>query len=685
MINSSLDISILIVNFNARELVLACLKSVYETTRRHSFEIIVIDNHSTDGSAVEIRARFPQAILIENTENVGFARANNQGIAQSRGRYFLLLNPDSVVLPDAIDVLVDFMDREPEVGIAGPTLLDAQGTTRRSFRAFPSPRDEFLQSVFLDRLASFFVWDIALLHAKKQRIGHSVDWITGACLIIRRQMTDRVGVFDPNYFLYYEEVDLCLRAKKDGWRVQLVPEALVVHYGGRSTSRYLTFSLVASFKSRYYYFRKHSSPEQYHTVRSWIRLGLRNRYIIWTFISLFGFKQNEARERLQAYNRILSLKKEPSIAVDTTSIVRSKAGVGCYTKHLVSRLLTGLSENGSAGQYLVYQFGGSSSRAAHPVFSSRALNAVKRVFWEQIVVPLRLMRRQVRLFHSPAFTCHLLKTCPIVITIHDLAYMIYPEKFVRTYRWYLRWLVPLSVRVADKIITVSQSSKNDVVRLLKVPADKVEVIYNGTDESFRVVEDPAVLDACRRKHKLPEEFIMYLGTLEPRKNIVGLIKAFHEFRRSQDHANPKLVIAGAKGWMYSDIFNLVSSCGLQDDVIFLGYVDDEDIPLLYNCARIFVYPSFYEGFGLPVLEAMACGVPVITSNTSSLPEIVGDAGIMVDPNDNAGLAAAMGRLWRDEVLRRKMITRGLARASTFSWDKTAQRTLALYRNVLGGE
>ena len=305
---------------------------------------------------------------------------------------------------------------------------------------------------------------------------------------------------------------------------------------------------------------------------------------------------------------------------------------------------------------------------------------VVRIFWEQVVQPFALRKERVDLLHALAFVTPLLSPCPAVVTIYDLSFLLYPESFKRFKRFYLGLFTRLSARRARRIIAISESTKRDVVRLLGVPPEKVEVIYCGIDEAFRPLAEDRVA-AFRSKHGLPERFILFVGTIEPRKNVTRLIEAFATLRPC-DFANLKLVIGGAKGWFYQDVFARVEELGLEGQVMFPGYIPVSELPLWYNAAELFVYPSLYEGFGLPPLEAMACGTPVVTANTSSLPEVVGEAGLTVDPLDVAGLAEAMRRVLGDEALRQEMRKRGLQRAKGFSWTKTAQETVQVYRRAM---
>jgi glycosyltransferase involved in cell wall biosynthesis len=248
-------------------------------------------------------------------------------------------------------------------------------------------------------------------------------------------------------------------------------------------------------------------------------------------------------------------------------------------------------------------------------------------------------------------------------------------------RSYLRIFTQLSVRRARRIVAVSESTKRDLVRSYSLSPDKVDVVYNGVDPSFRPLPSKQVA-AFRRETELPERFILFVGTLEPRKNVVGLVEAYARLPKER----PPLMLVGGKGWLYDEIFARVEALGLSHEIRFVGYVPAEALPLWYNAADLFVYPSLYEGFGLPALEAMACGTPVVTSMASSLPEVVGDAGRLVDPSDTEGLAAVMAQVLGSGEQREQMQIEGLAQASKFSWEQTAFYTAHSFkRALLSGE
>jgi len=267
--------------------------------------------------------------------------------------------------------------------------------------------------------------------------------------------------------------------------------------------------------------------------------------------------------------------------------------------------------------------------------------------------------------------------CKKIITFHDLSFEYWPEFFSWRKRLWHASLAPRARALeTDKIIAVSESTKDDLADLYGVAEEKIKVIYSGVGEEFKQLSKQVCLSAAQ-KYNLPASFILYFGTLEPRKNVVGLIKAYEIWRAEAAAAAsaPALVLAGSKGWLYDEIFSAAKNSPFADDIKFIGFIEPQDKPQLFNLASLFVYPSFFEGFGFPPLEAMACGVATITSHTSSFPEVAAGSALMVDPYNYEEIAWAIQEVWQDNNLRKSLITDGLERVKNFSWDKCARETL----------
>jgi len=388
-----------------------------------------------------------------------------------------------------------------------------------------------------------------------------------------------------------------------------------------------------------------------------------------------------------------------NICLDLSPVVHQKAGLASYARELTAQLIqidAGISW--SAFHYDRHP----------PVPLPAPLDALPRygVPWGAYRWRLTTAFRHflglsmdrffagVDLFHATEHLLPRFSSVRTVFTLHDLIFLFHPETHKPLNRWFLTLMMPRFLRVADAVIAVSECTKRDAIRFYGIPEEKITVIYEGVNPRFRPA-DPEAIAAVRARYSLPEHFILYVGTIEPRKNLAALLEAFHHLlatcslRPAPCDLLPatcdlRLVIVGKRGWLYEGFFHRLRELGLEDRVIFTGYVPDEDLPAIYSAADLFVFPSLYEGFGLPVLEAMACGTPVVCSDTSSLPEVAGDTALLVDPTDVRALAAAMERALTDEHLRAEIRARGLGRAGHFTWEKAARGTLEVYLRVMRG-
>lgn len=268
-----------------------------------------------------------------------------------------------------------------------------------------------------------------------------------------------------------------------------------------------------------------------------------------------------------------------------------------------------------------------------------------------------------------------------IITIHDMVYKYFPETIGGENLKYFTKQLPKIAKKADMLIADSESTKRDIIKYLDVSEEKIRVIYLGVDSMFKPLTDMGTLTSVRKCYNLPEKFILFLGTIEPRKNIQGLISAYIKLCDEKNFSHD-LVLAGDISRGKNCLKNLKKDSRLIEKIHFIGYVDERNLPGLFNLADIFVYPSFYEGFGLPVLEAMACGVPVVTSNTSSLPEVAGNAAVLIDPHSIDDLAEGIRCVLSDNELRQSLIKRGLERAKLFTWEKCARDTMQVFKELL---
>lgn len=295
--------------------------------------------------------------------------------------------------------------------------------------------------------------------------------------------------------------------------------------------------------------------------------------------------------------------------------------------------------------------------------------------WTHVRLSLEMATCRPDVLFVPAHVLPLIHPQNSVVTVHDLGYICYPEAHTSWDRRYLRWATQYNARCARCVIADSQATKRDLVEYCGTAADKIQVIYPGYDRAFAAVHDLSCLEAVRRRYGLPDAYAIHVGTLHPRKNLTTLLDAFAVV--APQHGDLHLALVGKRGWLYEPLFAQVQRLGLEDRVHFTGYVPHDELPALLTAARLFLLPSLYEGFGLPVLEAMACGTPVICSNVSSLPEVVGDAAILVDPRDLSAWIEALERVLDDERLRATLARKGLRQVARFSWEQCAEQTLAV--------
>ncbi|NWF79297.1 MAG: glycosyltransferase family 4 protein [Chloroflexi bacterium] len=298
-------------------------------------------------------------------------------------------------------------------------------------------------------------------------------------------------------------------------------------------------------------------------------------------------------------------------------------------------------------------------------------------------LPVELLPRRLALLHCPDFIAPRRRPCPAVVTVHDLAFLHFPEILdAEARRFYGQ--VHAAVHDADAVITVSEATRADIVKLLDLPPERIDVVYEAADPRFAPLNLAAGEQRIINGQVLTAGgFLLFVSTVEPRKNLETLLRALRICRDRRPRAGYRLVVAGSRGWLDEPIYALVGTLGLGEVVHFLGAVDPEDLPWLYSACRIYLNPSLYEGFGLPALEALACGAPSIVADTSSLPEVVGDAAYLLPPQDVGAWAERIASLWDDETTRAELVQRGPQHAATFSWRRAAQETLAIYRRVAG--
>jgi len=368
------------------------------------------------------------------------------------------------------------------------------------------------------------------------------------------------------------------------------------------------------------------------------------------------------------------------VALDLTAVPENVAGAGVYMLNLARAL----SRHDGPADFVLFapehaltRLGIESPRVRQiPV---RLPGRAARLVWEQTRLPRLLSDYEADILHSPHYTAPLMARQASVVTFPDMTFLLYPELHTPVKRVVFPFFMRQSAERASRLIAMSESTRRDMIRLLGVAPSKVTTIHLAASDDFLPRSPAEIGETCRRYSVSPHQYLLYVGVFEPRKNIPNLITAFNEI--AAGYSDITLALAGKPGWMYEEIYARVRDLGLEGRVRFLGYVPDADLPALYSGARTFVYPSVYEGFGLPILEAMRCGTPVITSESSSMSEVAGSAAVLINPNDPAELRNAMVRVIDDPSFARRLRESGLARAAMFGWDRCATDTIAVYRSA----
>jgi len=375
------------------------------------------------------------------------------------------------------------------------------------------------------------------------------------------------------------------------------------------------------------------------------------------------------------------------IGVDASRAVRARrTGTEAYSLHLIRALI----EIGCGHHFRLYtpaplspdvlndiQWVAPTGGWVNPPHEVRVIPFPR--LWTHLRLAWELRRHPPDVLFVPAHVLPLACTVPAVVTVHDLGYLHYPEAHRRFDRWYLDWTTRRHARLAGRVIADSQATRADLIGHYQTSPERIAVVYPGRDEGLGRVHDLNAVAAVKARFGIQGDYLLYLGTLQPRKNLVRLVEAFARLQPST--ANVQLVLAGKKGWLHDDLLAHVEALGLRRHVVFPGYVAEENKASLLSGALALVYPSLYEGFGLPVLEAMACGTPVLTSSVSSLPEVAGGAALLVDPLDVDAIAIGMSRLIADADLRTTLVEKGHAQVRKFSWADAARQVLQVLESV----
>jgi len=368
------------------------------------------------------------------------------------------------------------------------------------------------------------------------------------------------------------------------------------------------------------------------------------------------------------------------IAIDAHSVGAKLAGNESYAVNLIEAL----AQIDSVNDYTLYVTTAEARDRFHqrwPNFKVHTTLPHTPLIRIPLTLSAELRKHPVDVLHVQ-FTAPPFCPCPVVVSVHDLSFEHLPQTFLRRSRTQLRLTVRHSARRADRILTLSEHTRGDVIETYKIDPAKIIAIPLAAPAHFGPIDDAKELQRVRHTYGIDGEYVLSVGSIQPRKNLVRLIKAYASLQGVQTrNRSPKLVIVGKRGWLYDETLRALEETGVKDSVVLTGYVPESDLPALYSGALCFVYPSYFEGFGLPPLEAMKCGAPVVVGNATSLPEVVGDAGLKVDPFDISAIAGAIKELVNNSELRTELRVKGLKRAELFDWRNTARQTLKVYEEV----
>lgn len=372
------------------------------------------------------------------------------------------------------------------------------------------------------------------------------------------------------------------------------------------------------------------------------------------------------------------------IAINTLSLNKTKAGMGNYIYHLIHNLALLDKKN----HYHIFVSDRNKKFFKLKQENFRVINIGKivtkkcaRLIWEQLFLPAYIKKHRIDILHSPGFVLPFLSRTKNILTIADMTFITHPKVHTLLKRMYFGFLMPYSIKKADKVIAISESTRRDILGTVKVDPEKIGVTHLAVGRKFKALNKEKCRKHIKDKYKIDSPFVLFVGMIEPRKNLKRIFHAFTQLK--EDTKMPhKLVVVGKKGWMYKELFNMVKELGIKKEITFTGYVPDEELVRFYNAADTFVYTCLYEGFGIPILEAMACGCPVITSNISSMPEVAGDAAILVNPQKTGEIACAMKKIINDKELQKRMQRKSRLQCSKFSWKQTASKTLLFYNETV---
>lgn len=674
-------VALVILNWNGKQVTAECLDSLKKIDYSN-YEIVLVDNGSKDGSVEFFEKNYPYLTIIKNKQNLGFTGGNNVGIKKALEHnvdYVMLLNNDTLVEPNLLSALVGVAETDQKIGIVGPKIV---------YHAQPEilwfAGGTYFPLLGKARTIGVNKKDVPIYNQQRD-----VDWFTGCCMLIRRSVLEKIGFLDESYFSSYEDVDFCLRVTAQNFRIVYCPTTKIYHkvaqdWKGIENPLYIYYQI----RNNLLFIKKNLT-------------GIK-KYLAYSFLTTFSFPR-----RLLRFYRNKEFYKRKYLFMAVKDFLNHHYGKGKLSQTIVEELKHKKMRIGINARYLQRQITGIEryileliqhlekidTKSEYVLFFNKHKNLPKllhnrnvtyyvsprssktrfwRILWEQFFLAFELKKNNIDVFHGPAFVLPLIKPCKYVVTVHDLSHITHPQGYTFLNRLYLHLFMRRSLKLADVVIADSYATKNDLLKFFSLPQEKIRVIYLGYTPPLQTVSKP-------KYFTMRDPFILCVGSLIPRKNIERCIDAYHQLHKKG--LKHKLVIIGKMGWLYQPILEKIAALKLKKDVLLQDYVEEHDLGYFYKNAEVLLFPSLYEGFGLPILEAMSSGCPVITSNISSMPEVAGAAALYVNPVNTSEIVQALEQIMHDKNLRETLINKGYEQVKKFSWQKTAEETLKVYKEL----
>lgn len=698
ILNKKPQVSIFILNYNNKKDTVECLESV-QKIQYDSYEIYLVQNGSSQEVNDFFKEKYPKIHHVCIKENKGFTGGFNVGIKEilkKKPEYILFVSNDVVVSSNIVQKFLEEAQTVENAKIFCPAVFYYHNPTT------------------LWCAGGDYNW---ILGKNKMRgtgktidEGYkkscSVDWASFCIVLFKADVFSKIGYLDESFFLSNEDLDFCLRAKENKIITSYCSSAWAYHkvavdLGGIHHPLYMYYqvrnTLLCHKKhlGKFHFFISFlnylliSVPHRIVNLVS-NKNGSNSKYIVYGIYDFLrsSFEKGLLSEKIK--EELELSKKKFRVGINARYLQRQMTGIEKYTYELIKNVAL----NDPNTDYYIFfmknipvpdmDFPGNVKKI-NSRFSGKRVSI--KLFWELVYLFFEIKKYKLDVFHGPAFFVPLLKPkrCKFITTVHDLAFLTSPKTFTFSTRLYFFLLFKVSLKLCDKIIAVSNVTKKDMIEHYSIHEEKVLVIHSGISAFYKPTSSEERKKKVLLKYNILEKYILFVGALSPRKNVVSILKAYKTYntylQKQQKKESITLVLVGKKAWLYDDIFSFIFENKMGKSVLFLDYVPENDLVVLYSNAELFLFPSLYEGFGFPVLEAMACGTPVITSNVSSLPEVAGNAAILVDPKNVEEITEAMIKITHNPKLKEEFIKKGKEQVKKFTWKESAQKTIEVYHEL----